>query len=221
MLVQAAGLALLAAISPTALLVAAIYLGSARPRATAGSYLAGALVMASVIGVIVLVALRSGHLEYRHARTPRYGLRLTLGVLLAAAAAGVAHRRARPRDPAGQDGGLISRLVASPTRITAFGAGLLLFAPSVTFIAAVQAIGTARAGGALTALGLALVIVIDVMLVWLPFLAYLVAPGPTTRWLSVFNGWLRTYAWLIATGALAAAGIFLVSNGLAGLAGSA
>jgi hypothetical protein len=32
---QAAGLALLAALSPTALLIAAVYLGSARPRLTA------------------------------------------------------------------------------------------------------------------------------------------------------------------------------------------
>ena len=32
MILQAAGLAVLAAISPTALLVAAVYLGSARPR---------------------------------------------------------------------------------------------------------------------------------------------------------------------------------------------
>ncbi len=214
-------MALLAAISPTALLVAAVYLSSARPRATAGSYLAGAVVMAAVIGVVVLVALRSGHLEYRQARTPRYGLRLGLGVLLAGAAAGVAHRGARPRDRASQGGGVISRLVASPARITAFGAGLLLFGPSVTFVAAVQAIGTARASGAVTALSLAVVVVIDVMLVWLPFLAYLIAPGPTTRRLSVFNGWLRTHAWLIGTGALAAAGIFLVINGLAGLAGSA
>jgi hypothetical protein len=34
---QAAGLALLAALSPTALLVAAVYLGSARPRLTAAT----------------------------------------------------------------------------------------------------------------------------------------------------------------------------------------
>jgi hypothetical protein len=35
MLVQAAGLALLSALSPTALLVVTVYLGSARPRETA------------------------------------------------------------------------------------------------------------------------------------------------------------------------------------------
>jgi hypothetical protein len=35
MLLQAAGFAVLAALSPTALLITAIYLGSARPRTTA------------------------------------------------------------------------------------------------------------------------------------------------------------------------------------------
>jgi hypothetical protein len=56
MLVQAAGLAVLAAISPTVLLVAAVYLGSARPRQTLLAYLAGALLMSVVMGIVVLVA---------------------------------------------------------------------------------------------------------------------------------------------------------------------
>ena len=42
MILQAAGLALLAALSPTTLLVSAVYLGSARPRLVAAAYLAGA-----------------------------------------------------------------------------------------------------------------------------------------------------------------------------------
>jgi hypothetical protein len=41
MLAEAAGFAFLAALSPTALLIAAIYLGSARPRRTVLCYLAG------------------------------------------------------------------------------------------------------------------------------------------------------------------------------------
>ena len=40
MLLQAAGLALLAALSPTALLIAAVYLGSVRPRLVTAFYLA-------------------------------------------------------------------------------------------------------------------------------------------------------------------------------------
>jgi len=45
MLLQAAGFAVLAALSPTALLITAIYLGSARPRTTALCYLAGAVLI--------------------------------------------------------------------------------------------------------------------------------------------------------------------------------
>ena len=59
MIAQAAGLALLSALSPTALLIAAIYLGSARPGLTSMFYLAGAVTMSLVMGVVVLAVLRS------------------------------------------------------------------------------------------------------------------------------------------------------------------
>jgi hypothetical protein len=39
--------------------------------------------------------------------------------------------------------------------------------------------------------GLALIVVINVSLAWLPVLAFPVAPEPTTRRLSAFNGRLR------------------------------
>jgi hypothetical protein len=55
MLLQAAGFAVLAALSPTALLITAIYLGSARPRTTAVCYLAGVVLISTVMGVAVLL----------------------------------------------------------------------------------------------------------------------------------------------------------------------
>ena len=55
MLLQAAGFAVLAALSPTALLITAIYLGSARPRTTAVCYLAVAVLISTVMGVAVLL----------------------------------------------------------------------------------------------------------------------------------------------------------------------
>jgi hypothetical protein len=58
-LAQAAGLALLSALSPTALLIAAVYLGSARPGLTSFFYLAGAVLMSIVMGVVVLRAFNS------------------------------------------------------------------------------------------------------------------------------------------------------------------
>src|SRR5271169_3513169 len=94
--VQAAGLAFLAALTPTAALVAAAYLGSANPRRISLFYLAGAVVMSLVIGVVVVVALHAGHLDHPHQRTPRYGLRLGLGIVALVAGLVTARRKPRP-----------------------------------------------------------------------------------------------------------------------------
>jgi Sap, sulfolipid-1-addressing protein len=231
MLLQAAGFAVLAALSPTALLITAIYLGSARPRTTALCYLAGAVLISTVMGIAVLLLLRYGHFQLPGHRTPRYGLRLGLGLLILAAIAVVARRKPRllglpgpPPDPGhpGQQGGgkgIVSRLVSSPAPMTAFVAGVLVFMPALTFIAAIQVIATARAGVPLAALGLVIVIVINVAFVWLPFLAYLAAPGLTTRKLTAFNAWLRARGRILLMLALLVAGAVLAVDGLLGLIG--
>ena len=246
MLLQAAGFAVLAALSPTALLITAIYLGSARPRTTALCYLAGAVLISTVMGIAVLLLLRYGHFQLPGHRTPRYGLRLGLGLLILAAIAVVIRRKPRllglsgqprspgqpspPRSPGqpgqlpnpghpeqpGQGKGIVSRLVSSPAPMTAFVAGVLVFMPALTFIAAIQVIATARAGVPLSALGLAIVILINVAFVWLPFLAYLATPDLTTRKLTAFNAWLRARGRILLMLALLVAGAVLSVDGLLG-----
>jgi hypothetical protein len=235
MLAQAAGFAVLAALSPTALLITAIYLGSARPRTTALCYLAGAVLISTVMGIAVLLLLRSGHFQLPGHRTPRYGLRLGLGLLILAAIAVVARRKPRllglsgqsarpgqsgnpghPGQP-GQGKGIVSRLVSSPSPLTAAVVGMLVFLPAVTFIAAIQVIATARAGVPLSALGLVIVIAINVAFIWLPFLAYLAAPDLTTRKLTAFNASLRAHGRILLMLTLLVAGAILVVNGLLGL----
>ncbi|HYY19883.1 MAG TPA: hypothetical protein VE864_13680, partial [Streptosporangiaceae bacterium] len=88
MLAQASEFAVLAAISPTALLVIAVYLGSARPRRTGAYYLAGAVLMS---------------------------LRLGLGILALAAGAFVVTRKPKPPDPDKPDKGIVSRMIANPS----------------------------------------------------------------------------------------------------------
>jgi Sap, sulfolipid-1-addressing protein len=217
MLGQAAGLAFLAAVSPTALLILAVYLGSARPRQTALAYLAGAIVMTTIMAVVVLLALRAGHLNVRSGRTPRYGLRLGLGLLALAVAVVMARRRPKPRDPSRPAKGIVGRLVTNPAPVTALVAGVVLFAPSVTFIAAVQVVATAHASAVGSALGLAVVIVISLMVVWVPFAAYLAAPDLTADRLATFNAWLRSHGRLLGVVAVAVAGALLTIDGLAGL----
>jgi hypothetical protein len=218
MLIQAAGLALLAALSPTALLVAAVYLGSARPRYVTVFYLAGAVVMSLVMAVVILAILRGVNMQRPGEHTPRYGLRLALGILLLAGAVVVARRKPRPPDPAKANQGFISKMVADPAPMSAFLVGILVFAPGLSFLAAVQVIATARAGFDLTVLALVIVVVINVLLVWLPIVVHLVAPDATTRRLTAFNGWLRAHGKIILICVLVAVGGIMVINGIYGLA---
>jgi Sap, sulfolipid-1-addressing protein len=218
-LAQAAGFALLAAISPTALLVLAVFLGSANPRKTALLYVAGAMLMTVAMAVTVLIVLRAAGLNQPREHDPRYGLRLGLGVLALVTAVVAARRRRPAPDPDEPGRGPMSRIVAHPKPATAFAAGLLLFAPSATFIAAVQVVATANAGTPATVLALVLVVVITAVIVWAPLLAYLAAPDATGRRLRALNGWLRANGRMLLIAGLAAGGVLLIINGSAGLAG--
>jgi len=217
-ILQAAGLALLAAISPTALLVAAVYLGSARPRLVGALYLAGAIVMSLVMGLVVIAILRNTGLSHRSAHAPRYGLRLGLGVVLLAAGAVLARRKPKMPDPDKKQG-LVSRMIANPAPASAFAVGLLLFAPGITFIAALQVIATANASVESTTVAIVLVVIINAAFVWLPLLLHLIAPGLTTQRLTAFNGWLRANGNKILIGVLLVGGAIMVGNGLYGLVG--
>ena len=218
MILQAAGLALLAALSPTTLLVSAVYLGSARPRLVGAAYLVGAIVMSLIMGLVVIAILRNTGLNHHRQRTPRYGLRLGLGLLMLAAGAVVARRKPKLPDPDKKQG-LVSRMIANPAPGSAFAVGLLLFAPGITFIAAVQVIATANADVELTTVAIIVVVVINAALVWLPLLVHIFAPGATTRYLTAFNGWLRANGNKILIAVLIVGGLIVAGNGIFGLAG--
>jgi hypothetical protein len=214
---QAAGFAVLSAINPAALLVAAVYLSSARPRRMLAVYLAGAVAMTVVLGIVLLVVIHAGGLNHPHQRQPRYGLRLGLGVIALAAALVLARRKPKPPKP-DKKPGLMTRMMRHEAPIAAFALGMLIFSPSVSFIAAVQVIATAKAGDVTIALALAVVVLIDVIFIWLPLGLYLATPDATTRTVQAVNGWIQANSRLLVVVLLAVAGIVLIGNGIYGLA---
>jgi Sap, sulfolipid-1-addressing protein len=225
---QAAGFAILAAISPTALLVMVIFLGSANPRETALAYVAGAVLMTVLMAATVLLVLRGIGLNQPRESDPRYGLRLGLGVIALASAVMLRRGLGRGRleaeaetavEQQPQQGGLIGRLTAHPRPGLAFAAGVILFLPSATFVAAVQVVATSNASPPLIVLTLLIIVAISALIVWLPLLTYLVAPDATVRVLRTLNGWLRVHGRAVAVYALLVGGIALIVNGSLGVAG--
>jgi len=217
MIAQAAGLAVLSALSPAALLVAAIYLGSAKPRRMLFIYLAGAVTITVVLAIVLLLVIHAGGLNHPRQRQPRYGLRLGLGVI-ALAASLVLFRRKPKRPKPDKKPGLIARMTTNPSPVAAFVVGVILFAPSVSFIAAVQVIATAKAGRLTVAGAVALVILIDVMFIWLPLILYLIAPDATVKTLRAINTWLQAHSHVLTVVLLAVVGVLLLGNGIYGLA---
>jgi Sap, sulfolipid-1-addressing protein len=216
---QAAGFALLAAVSPSALLIMTVYLGSGNPRKTATAYVAGAVLMTIITAVGALVLIRAVGLAQPSQHAPRYGLRLGVGVLALASAAFVITRK-RPADGTAQaqrKRGFMSRLIAEPSPATAFVAGVALFAPSATFLAAVQVVATAREGIAVTTVTLLVITVLALLIVLLPLAGYLAAPEATTRRLGAVNQWLRAYGRTILVIAMLVAGSALILDGVLGL----
>ena len=230
---QAAGLALLAALSPTAMLIAASYLASTRPHKTVLLYLAGGLLMVTLLGTAGLIAIRAGGLSGVGQHASRNGLRLALGIAALVAAAVIWRRRpgtepvpvpvpaaAPSPDPASgrqRKPGVVARMTAEPRPATAFVVGVFVFGPSVSFLAAVQVVATARASLAATVAAMVIIIVLTVLFAWLPLVAYLVAPDRTLRVLHAFNGWLRRNRRSVLMAAVAAIGVILTVQGLNGL----
>jgi len=216
MLIQATGYALLGAISPTALVVSAVFLASANPRRTALFFLLGAVVTTVLMAVILFLVLRAGGLNHPSEREPRYELRLGLGVLALGLSLFLALRKPRPPDP-DKKPNLVMRMAARPGPRAAFAVGVLLFTPSVTYVAAVQVIATSNAGTGMVVLGLALVAAIDAMFAWLPLMLFLAAPDLTTRRLKELDTWLHSHGQKLLAVAAAIVGLVLVTDGIVGL----
>ena len=216
---QALGLAVVAAFYPPAMLIAALFLASARPGRFTALYVIGGTVIVSVIGIAALLLMRDLGLSLPHRQQTRYGVRLALGVLAVIAAVVIYRRQPKQRDPSKpKKPGLIDRLSAEPKPVTAFLAGALMFGPSLTFLAAVQVVATAKASVLATIGAMIMIIVLTLAFAWVPLVAYLIAPDLTSRKLRFVDEWLKRHGRTVLVAAVAIIGVLLIAQGISGLA---
>jgi hypothetical protein len=98
--------------------------------------------------------------------------------------------------------------------------GVLIFAPTVQYVAGLQVIATAERGVAAAVLWILLAAVVNVALVWLFLIAYLANPRRTKAHLARASTWVdrvKAHRDLVIRVVLIVVGGYLVINGAVGL----
>ena len=212
-------LAVVVAISPVPIVAVILILLAPKARGTSAGFLAGWLV--GIAGVTTAVLLLADDADPGSSRSSALGawVELALGVLLLPLAARQWRSRPKPGEvPA------VPRWLAAADRFTAGragGLGLVLSAANpkalLVCIAAGATIAAGDVGGAQAALSVVGFTVVAASSVAVPVLACAVGGGRMTAALESLRRWLTVRGAVVTAMLLAAIGLLLIAQGLAGL----
>jgi len=207
-------LALAASIYPPAV-AAIIALGrGSQVRSRVAAFVLAALMITYALGTLMLfVLVELGATGSIH-RTPSAAVDVALGVLLLTLAAYLYWKR--PRTPKPSGGSKIERYLRS--RRLAFVLGLTLYAlPSPIYVGAVKEVADAKLSTSGQLLALLAIVAVMLWLIELPMLMLLAVPDRATSVLEQVNRWFALRGRLLAVILSAAAGIFLIIEGIGDL----
>ncbi|MEY9861043.1 hypothetical protein ABH935_006681 [Catenulispora sp. GAS73] len=200
--------ALVAAFSPTTLVIVAGLLSRGRPLRLAFAFVAAAGAVTVGVGFLVVGALAASGWENkrRHPAAPP-GLDLALGATALLFAVMVARRA--PREV---------KVRRGETRlITAVVLGAAMGSPSPLYLLSLHTVAEANKSSAARYLDVVLLAVVVLLMAEIPVLTYIVAPEHTAARLAAANNWLTRHGQPILILAAAAVGCYFVVKGLAGL----
>ena len=215
-------LALAAACWPVLIAVDLVALRMPSPAHVLGNFVAAGLLTTITVGLVLVQLLDQTSLTTTHRHTFGPAVATVAGLVALAAAWYLLRRRARKQALAAQPKEVAppsrtERLLSQGGRI-AFGAGVLLCVfPGVLPLVALQKISVRDASFSETFLLVAGFYLIMFLLVEIPFVGFLVAPGATARLTVRFNAWLDRNGRLAATYILALVGIYLIVRGIVAL----
>ena len=209
-------MALLSSLYPFGLVALVLLFGATRPRARSAVFLVGAAVCLLAVGFLFVFVLRGAGLTDGSNSTPRYGVRVGLGVVFLVAAWLLAHRPAKEKTGNGQPS-RVSNAVAGSGLLAVFVVGVGMYTPSPTYLAALDVVGGTKMSTAATVAWVVIVVALVLITIEVPIGLYFVAPGWTIPKLQALNGWLDRNGRTLLVYVLAVLGVWQIIDGLVGL----
>jgi hypothetical protein len=217
-------LAFLAALNPKLLALDLLLIENRRPRAMFLCLLLGGMTVALTVGWLDVLVFHADAIKSQGRVSA--GVDLALGLLLLAAggllATGRLHGRRKAPVPAG-DGqpekpvkkdGWAQRVLAEPRLGLAMLVGALIGIPGASYLTALHILVTGKSSTATQVIAVAIFVLIDFLLIIIPFAFLELRPEATKAALKNAQGWLLGHALqLMATIALLL-GTYLVVSGL-------
>jgi hypothetical protein len=217
-------LAFLSALNPKLLALDLLLIENRRPRAMFLCLLLGGMTVAVTVGLLDVLVLHADAIKAQGKVSA--GVDLALGLLLLAAGAllatGRLHGRRKVPVPAG-DGppakpekkdGWAQRMLSEPRLGLAMLVGALIGIPGATYLTALHNLVTGKSSTAIQVLAVVIFVIIDFLLIIIPFAFLELRPEATKALLKRSQDWLLSHALqLMATIALLL-GAYLAISGL-------
>ena len=217
-------LAFASALNPKLLALDLLLIENRRPRAMFLCLLLGGMTVALAIGLLDVLVFHADAIK--HQASVSAGVDLALGVLLLAVgglvATGRLHARRNTAVPAGdrqpdkpeKKGGWAQRVLAEPRLGLAMLVGALIGIPGASYLAALHNLVTGKSSTATQVVAVVIFVLIDFLLIIIPFAFLELRPAATKALLKRSQDWLLAHArQLMATIALIL-GAYLTVSGL-------
>jgi hypothetical protein len=217
-------LAFLAALNPKLLALDLLLIENRRPRAMFVCLLLGGMTVALTIGLLDVLVFRADAIKAQGKVSA--GVDLALGLLLLAAGAllatGRLHSRrtapvpagdAQPRQP-GKKGGWAQRVLAEPRLGLAMLVGAVIGIPGASYLTALHNLVNGKSSTATQVIAVAVFVLIDFLLIIIPFAFLELRPEATKALLKRTQDWLLGHAMQLMAGIALLLGAYLAVSGL-------
>jgi hypothetical protein len=217
-------LAFLAALNPKLLALDLLLIENRRPRAMFLCLLLGGMTVALTIGLLDVLVFRADAIK--HQASVSAGVDLALGLLLLVAGAllatGRLHGRRKAPVPAGgaQPGppekkdGWAQRVLAEPRLGLAMLVGALIGIPGASYLTALHDLVTGKSSTATQVIAVVVFVLIDFLLIIIPFAFLELRPEATKALLKHTQDWLLGHAVQLMAAIALLLGAYLAVSGL-------